>query len=364
MWFRNGILSDKQFMKHYGKDIFLYPFKNYNLKGASYNLTASRVAYYKDEEGNFVSALVKKDKLILPAKKIIFIQTEEVIYVNQRICGTYHTKVKWVSLGLSSISTTLDPCYFGTSLVAVKNLSEDDIEMDVGETFCTVIFHKISSGNKDVHDNVPFRKDVSSGKIYKFENMIEYKKIERKHQLERLEELKKNPGYFDEEKQKLKRKEDIESDKFSINIYKELQLREEEREAEIKYKNLEYKNFLEDWYEEDFRRSKEVLIKKVKEEVRKNTNEKVEKIMSAILMITYAIIVFLIFRNKENILQIFLTSDSINQETVSKIKIETTIAIVTVILGIITFIHSRLINFLKEGYYFCDTTIYKLKDIL
>ncbi|MGL5622083.1 dCTP deaminase domain-containing protein [Cetobacterium sp.] len=173
MWFRNGILSDKQFMKHYGKDIFLYPFDNYNLKGASYNLTASRVAYYKDEEGNFVSALVKKDKLILPAKKIIFIQTEEVIYVNQRICGTYHTKVKWVSLGLSSISTTLDPCYFGTSLVAVKNLSEDDIEMDVGETFCTVIFHKISSGNKDVHDNVPFRKDVSSGKIYKFENMIE-----------------------------------------------------------------------------------------------------------------------------------------------------------------------------------------------
>lgn len=365
MWFRNGILSDKQFMKHYGKDIFLYPFDNYNLKGASYNLTASRVAYYKDEEGNFVSALVKKDKLILPAKKIIFIQTEEVIYVNQRICGTYHTKVKWVSLGLSSISTTLDPCYFGTSLVAVKNLSEDDIEMDVGETFCTVIFHKISSGNKDVHDNVPFRKDVSSGKIYKFENMIEYKKIERKHQLERLEELKKNPCYFDEEKQKLKRKEDIENDKLRINVYKELQLREEEREAEIKYKNLEYKNFLEEWYEQDFRRSKEVLIKKVKGEVRKNTNEKVEKIISVVLIVVYvATISFLVFGNKENILQIFLISDSSSQGTADKREFEMMIAIVTVILGIITFIHSRLINFFKEVYYYFNTAIYKLKDIL
>ena len=323
MWLRNGILSNKQFMKHLGRDIFIYPFKENNLKGSSYNLTASRVAYYKDKDGNLVSALVNKDKIIIPKQKLIHIQTEESIYITRRICGTYHTKVKWANEGLSSVSTTLDPCYFGTSLITLYNFSNKDIELDVGETFCTLILHKMSSGDKDSHDNVPFRKDISSGKIYNFDNVYDIIMLKKEHKLEEEQEIRN----------KIPQIEKI--------------LKKELREQGLKLKNLEYKNYLEEWYEEDFRRNKEVLIKKVKEEVKKANNEKLENRISFILVCIYIICI--------GISTYFLIKD-IKEDLI-------TIAFFPAITAVFSFLHSRLIKFFKEIWYLIEIIKYKIIDL-
>jgi len=167
MFIGTGIISDKQFFKHFGNDIFIWPFDPANLKGSTYNLTASIVAFY-EENGENISVVNDDDKIILPKRRTIFIQTEESIYVNKKICGTYHTKVKMVSKGISSISTTLDPCYFGTSLVAVTNQNDYDVEIDVGDTFCSLMLYKMRSASNSRHDNPPFRSDIHSNKINKF----------------------------------------------------------------------------------------------------------------------------------------------------------------------------------------------------
>nr|WP_199883662.1 hypothetical protein [Massilibacillus massiliensis] len=88
------------------------------------------------------------------------IQTNEAIYVEKDICGTYHSKVKLVSKGLSHISTTLDPYFFGTSLIAVTNHSKKDIVIDVNDTFASLIFYKMASSSKLLHDNQAFRSDI------------------------------------------------------------------------------------------------------------------------------------------------------------------------------------------------------------
>lgn len=328
MWLRNGILSDKQFMKHFGKDIFIYPFNKNNLKGSSYNLTASRVAYY-EEDKKLISILVKKDKIMIPPKKIVYIQTEESIYTTQRICGTYHTKVKWVSRGLSPISTTLDPCYFGTSLITVVNLSEKEIEMDVGESFCTLIFHKMSSGHKDLHDNVPFRKDISSGKIYDFSNAYDIIMLKKKHELEE-EQDSKNKTLSEKEKE----------------------LKKELRKQELELKELEYKNFLEEWYEKDYRRNKDSLVNTVKRDVRKENEEKLDLKIS-IFLITFYILVFL------GILFIEKISPKILDKCID-LKSSEKLMILSVLVPGITFVHQIFVKLIIRIRYLIDSFMYRI----
>lgn len=286
MLFRNGILSDKEFLKHFGKDIFIHPFNRENLKGASYNLTASPVAYY-EENGKYVSSLTTKNKIMVKPGKITFIQTNESLYVSQRICGTYHTKVKWVSKGLSSISTTLDPCYFGTSLITVINLGKKDIEIDVNESLCTIIFQKMASGSKDLHDNTPGRKDVVSGRIYEFDNMLELKRLKEVNNLEEIE-ARENL----EEKCKNCVLGKINTDECGLNkqecdIYKKYLYKKNIREQKIDEKVLEYKNYLEQWYEAGFRNQKTSLIDEVKESLRNKVSDRIKKNIDILLLLVY-----------------------------------------------------------------------------
>lgn len=348
MIYRTGVISNKQFMKHFGTDIFIHPFNKENLKGSSYNLTASRVAYYKNNDGKLISILRNKNKIIIPPKKLVFIQTEESIYVSKRICGTYHTKVNWVSRGLSSISTTLDPGYFGTSLMILNNLSNKEIELDVGESFCTLMLYKMASGDKDVHDNFPFRKDINSGKIYNFPNTFKYQEAKRTNELERLMEVKKSKKYFDktEEGYILKNiknaKEELDT-KFSETNYGILKINEEIRKEKLIGIELEYKNYLEEWFEEGFRRNKETLINIVQMNVRIENKERIDSKISAILVFIY-IIIFSMILNVEPVSKLLLDKE-IN------LKFSEKLTVLSIAIPGVTFVHDKFINFGRVVWY-------------
>jgi len=157
----NGsVLSNRDIEKYYGKEIFIYPYKSDNMKGGStYNLTASEYAYYCDNDGRKCYA-VDKGVIRIPAHKTVLIQTEESIYVSDRICGTYHSKVKLVSDGLSHIGTTLDPKYFGTSKIAIQNTTCKEQKINVGSTFVSLMLYRFKGKSTARHDNGPGREDV------------------------------------------------------------------------------------------------------------------------------------------------------------------------------------------------------------
>lgn len=276
MLWGTGVLSDKQFINHLGKNIFIWPFTPSKLKGSTYNLTASKIAYYK-ENGENISIVDEDNVIKIPGRKTVLIQTEESIYVEKNICGTYHTKVKMVSKGLSSISTTLDPCYFGTSLIALNNQTDNPIEINVGDTFCSLMLYKMRKASSSRHDNLPFRADFSSNKIKKFQYYEEATCSECKE--------------FDSCEHKIK------FNKESLNAIKR-----------------EYK----DWFHQDFRKNKGDLIKKVKDYKKNELNKKWTnlKISCALgFSLTLIMGLFYTFILKPHINQngklLYLTSDTI-----------------------------------------------------
>lgn len=153
------ILSDEDIKRELGKNILIYPFNENNLKGASYNLTASKLAW-SIEDGK-PAYDHSKNKIIIPPSSTVLIETNETIWVSQNIAGTYHSKVYWVSKGIGHIGTTLDPDYIGASLIAVHNHSSEPIELTPEkETFVSLIFYYVKTKSSIPHLNKPGRPEI------------------------------------------------------------------------------------------------------------------------------------------------------------------------------------------------------------
>lgn len=143
------------------KNISIYPLMVENIKGSSINLTAS--AYAWDIKGKQSVVDDKKKKISIKANSTVAIFTQEAIWVSRRIGGTYHPRVSLVAKGLSNISTTLDPQWYGLSLVTVSNTTDEDIEIRVGDAFVSVMFYYLNTpATKGIIDNQASRPDIYS----------------------------------------------------------------------------------------------------------------------------------------------------------------------------------------------------------
>ena len=158
------MLSKIDIEKELGKGISIVPFREKNFKENSINLSVSEYAWcmtnykftknYKDDYGNQIE-LVKgkkcvfdingKKRIVIPPYATVLVETEEVLGIDNRIGGTYHSKVGIASLGIGHIGTMLGPGFCGHSLVAVHNVSNEKIELKVGETFVSVVFNYLTT---------------------------------------------------------------------------------------------------------------------------------------------------------------------------------------------------------------------------
>ena len=193
-------LSDQDIKRELGKNILIYPFRSKNIKNASYNLTASKLAWslqtkqsihQKDQSDNN-----KPGKLVIPPNTTALIETLETIWVSSRICGTYHSKVALVSKGLGHIGTTLDPEYIGLSLITVHNHSDKDIEIiPEQDTFVSLMFFYVKTESSCSDNNSPGRPeilnnyDLSSSELQWFDESF------RKYPNELKDKLKLSSDY-------------------------------------------------------------------------------------------------------------------------------------------------------------------------
>lgn len=155
------MLSDKDIIRELidGKNIMIHPLNLENIKGSSINLTASKYAW-RIQDG---SSAVFNNNIVINAHETVCIYTEESVWVSEYIGGTYHSKVSQVSKGLGHIATTLDPEWFGQSLIAVHNHTSDQKEIMVGSTFVSLIFHYLENpATKGKNENAAGRPDIAS----------------------------------------------------------------------------------------------------------------------------------------------------------------------------------------------------------
>lgn len=136
----------------------IHPLKVENIKGSSINLTASKFAW-RISDGK---SAVNENKIVIPPNDTVCIYTEEAIWVSRRIGGTYHSKVSQTSKGLGHIATTLDPQWYGLSLVAVPNHTSRPIDILVGSSFVTVMLGYVNTpSTKGLGENAASRPDIS-----------------------------------------------------------------------------------------------------------------------------------------------------------------------------------------------------------
>ncbi|HFK1746938.1 hypothetical protein CN463_18090 [Bacillus cereus] len=144
------------------KNLAIYPLKLENVKGSSINLTASKRAWRVSDK----KSAVVNNKIIIPPNDTVCIFGEEAIWVSRRIGGTYHPRVSLVSKGLGHISTTLDPQWYGLSLVAVSNPTSSQVEIRVGESFVSIMLYYLKNpAPKGIIENQASRPDISRGFI-------------------------------------------------------------------------------------------------------------------------------------------------------------------------------------------------------
>lgn len=135
------MLSYKDIVNELGKNIFIYPLKNIQIKGASLDLTASKFAWSLKTK----KSICLKDLIVIPPHDTAIIFTNEAIHVTGKIAGSYHSKVSFVAEGLSHIGTTLDPHYIGLSKLAIHNNSDTPFELPVNHTIVSVMFEYVKT---------------------------------------------------------------------------------------------------------------------------------------------------------------------------------------------------------------------------
>lgn len=163
------MLSHLDIEKELGKGINIVPFNSDNLKENSINLCTSKMAWtlssgtiYYDGEYNLSSrnntkktltqrkfskggSAVLGDYIVLLPFSTTLIETKEVLGIANYIGGTYHSKVSMVSIGIGHIGTMLGPNFNGHSLIALHNISPDPIKLKIGESFVSIVFHKLDT---------------------------------------------------------------------------------------------------------------------------------------------------------------------------------------------------------------------------
>lgn len=158
------MLSKIDISKELGKNIAIYPFKYENLKDSSYNLTAWKFAWTQISDPKGVSYEGKKykngdsccdgKKIFLFPHCVTLVETTEVLAVSGKISGSFHSRVTLVNLGIGHISTLLGPNWCGHCLIALHNITDHTICLDVGMQICSVVFEYVGHAMREKNLNI------------------------------------------------------------------------------------------------------------------------------------------------------------------------------------------------------------------
>lgn len=149
-----SVLSEWDIINELGRGIFIYPFKGkeHSIRGCCVCLTASEYAYTFniDQQTQQKQTLLLKDQqdnkfIKIPSRKTAIIWTNESVFVDNYLCGAIHSQVKLVSQGIGHLGTRVNPNYGGVMAIALHNLSDNDIQIKVGDTIAYLRIHRLSS---------------------------------------------------------------------------------------------------------------------------------------------------------------------------------------------------------------------------
>lgn len=178
------MLSDVDIIKMLGKKIYIYPFKEQNLKGASINLTASNMAWSVTTK----KSITQGNQIVIPGHDTALIMTEEIIHLSPAIGGTIHSKLTDICRGLGHDASTLNPGWFGRLVIPVHNYTPNPLSLTVGNTFITMLLDALpTKTSKRVDENAINRTDL----LHEIKLSEQEKDCLFNHEIQTIDALKK-----------------------------------------------------------------------------------------------------------------------------------------------------------------------------
>lgn len=151
----NLLCVDSELWNKYENKLCILNYNENCLTPMGYDLRVG--GFYKTFFGKQnLFTLKEGEKIYLKPRDITIVATLEQVKMPQdgSISALILSKVSKVSQGISHISTKVDPGWSeGELLIPIQNLSMDTIQLEYGETFCTIVFFKNQSRPKSLYKN-------------------------------------------------------------------------------------------------------------------------------------------------------------------------------------------------------------------
>jgi len=168
--------------KNSTKGIFIDPFEDKYLTPVGYDFRVGLKGFSWKNKREFN---IEQDKGIeIEPNDTVVIETLESVSLSKEVTATIHgMATRVVLLGLSHISTTIDPGWTGKLLISIHNYRDSSVELRFKDPFCTVCFYKAESQSQLSVSRPIDRDDL-------WEQLIEISRQEKKKQ--KRENLNRN----------------------------------------------------------------------------------------------------------------------------------------------------------------------------
>ena len=141
------VLSDKSIVKLIAnKEIIIEPFKETNLTPNGYDLTVSEIEIPNGEKKS-------KGKLRIPPNHRFAISTKEIISCGQNHCAQLWLRTSWARKGIICSFGKIDSGFKGNLTLLGLNSSEDEVNIEIGNTFAQIVFEKLSTPADELYSD-------------------------------------------------------------------------------------------------------------------------------------------------------------------------------------------------------------------
>ena len=141
------VLSDKSIIKLIAhKQIVIEPFKKANLTPNGYDLTVKEIEIPDKKK-------ISKGDLSIPPNQRFAISTKEIISCGENYCAQLWLRTSWARKGIICSFGKIDSGFRGNLTLLGLNSSEDEVAIEIGNTFAQIVFEKLSTPAKELYSD-------------------------------------------------------------------------------------------------------------------------------------------------------------------------------------------------------------------
>ena len=140
------ILSDKSIIELIkNNEITIEPFEKKNLTPNGYDLTVEEIEIPEKQK-------TTTKKLAIPPGERFAVSTKEIISCGENHCAQLWLRTSWARKGIICSFGKIDSGFKGNLTLLGLNVSKENINIEIGNTFAQIVFEKLSTSANELYE--------------------------------------------------------------------------------------------------------------------------------------------------------------------------------------------------------------------